>query len=217
MTSVERSTHPAAAWVWALLSLIWWFASLGLSLPLASFVPALGGGPRWDLALVLAVNGAASLAGVWLLGRAVVRRPLRRPGIGLAVPVVGIALAIAVELALQAWAEARFGYYDSELIRLTAGLSPLVILTAVASFGVLVAPRGAIAAPLVGLVLAVAGVLFIVVSNVPGLADGIGPGSWALASLIGIAGAYALGAAAFGIRRARVGHRSDGFGRAEYG
>ena len=203
MTSVERSTHPAAAWVWVLLSLIWWYASLGLSLPLASLVPALGGGLRWDLALVLAVNGAASLAGVWFLGRAIVRRPLPRPGIGLAVPVVGMALAIAVELALHAWAEARFGYYDRELIGLTAGLSPMLILTAVASFGALIAPGGAIAPPLVGLVLAVGGVLVIFVSNAPGLADGIEPESWALATLIGGAAAYAVGAAASSVRRAR--------------
>lgn len=74
---------------------------------------------------------------------------------------------------------------------------------AVASFGALVAPGGALAPPLVGLVLAVAGVLFIFRSNAPGLADGIEPESWALATLIGGAAAYAVGAAAFGVRRTR--------------
>jgi hypothetical protein len=201
MTSAERPFHPAAAWVWAFLSIVWWFASFALALPLATFVPD-GGALRLDLALVLLVNGAVSLVGVWLLGRALLRRALRRPGAGLVVPVIGIGLAIAVELALHAWAEARFGYYDSELVWWTGGLSPTLILTALAVFGVLVAPPAAVAPPLLGLGLAAAGVLFIFVSNVPGLRDGIDPGSLPLASLVGISAVYAVAAAVIGARRA---------------
>lgn len=192
MTSAERQFHPAAAWVWAFLSLVWWFASLALSLPLATFMPDPGGGLRWDLALVLGMNGVLSLAGIWLLGRWLLRRPLRRPGVRVLVPLGGIALAIFEELALHAWAEARFGYYDSELIWWTAGLSPALMLTAVAAFGVVVAPSGAVTPPIVGLGLAAASVLLIVVSNVPGLADGIDPASWPLAGAVGAAGAYAV-------------------------
>ena len=202
MISSERPSLGAAAWVWAFLSLVWWFASLGLALPLATYLPDFSDGLRWDLAVVLAMSGGLSLVGVWLLGRALLRRPLARPGVGLVVPIAGIALAIAEELALHAWAESRFGYYDSELIWWTAGLAPLVVLTAVASFGVFVAPAAAVAPPLVGLLLAVGGVLFVVVSNVPGLADGIDPGSWPLAIMVGLATAYAVAAAAFSLRRA---------------
>jgi hypothetical protein len=201
MTSNERAFHPAAAWVWALLSVVWWFTSFALALPLAQFA-AQDGGLRIDLAVVLALSGAASLVGVQLLGHALLARPLRRPGVDLLVPVFGVILAIAVELTLHEWAEARFGHYDGELIWWTAGLSPALILVAVASFGALVAPRGALAPPLLGLALAVTAVIFIVASNVPGLADGIDPGSWPLALTVGLAAAYAAGAAAFSLRRA---------------
>ncbi|HET8776484.1 MAG TPA: hypothetical protein VFN76_02380, partial [Candidatus Limnocylindria bacterium] len=77
-----------------------------------------------------------------------------------------------------------------------------LILTALAVFGVLVAPPAAVAPPLLGLGLAAAGVLFIFVSNVPGLRDGIDPGSVPLASLVGISAVYAVAAAVIGARRA---------------
>lgn len=201
MTSQDRPLHPAAAWVWAFLSVVWWFSSFALALPLARFAPQVGG-LRADLAVVLAINGAASLVGVQLLGRALLARALRRPSVGMLVPVAGVILAIAVELTLHEWAETRFGHYDSELIWWTAGLSPVLILTAVASFGALVAPRGALVPPLVGLALAVMAVMFIVASNVPGLGDGIDAGSWPLASLVGASAAYAVAAAVIGARRA---------------
>jgi hypothetical protein len=205
MTSQDRPLHPAAAWVWAFLSVVWWFISFALALPLARFVPQVGA-LRTDLAAVLAINGAASLVGVQLLGSALLGRALRRPGVGLLVPLVGVILAIAVELTLHEWAEARFGHYDSELIWWTAALSPTLIVTGVASFGALVAPRDALVPPLVGLALAVTAVMLIVASNVPGLGDGIDAASWPLASLVGASAVYAV-AAAIGARRA-IGRRS---------
>ena len=201
MSTPQRAFHPAAAWVWAFLSVVWWFTTFALALPLASFAPP-GDGLRIDLALVLLVNGAATLVGVQLLGGALLRRPLRRPGVGLLIPIAGIVVAIAVELALHEWAERRFGFYDSELIWWTAGLSPALMLTAVASFGALVAPRGALLPPLVGLALAVTAVMFIVASNVPGLGDGIDRESWPLASLVALSAVYAVTAGAAAARRA---------------
>ena len=200
MTTTERPFHAAAAWVWAFASLVWWFASLALALPLATYAPELGG--SWDLAKVLGVNGVLSLVGVWLLGRGLLHQSLRRPRVGMLAPVVGIGIAIAEEVALHGWADARFGYYDSELIWWTAGLSPTLILTAVALFGVLIAPRGALAPPLFGLALAAAGVTLIFVSNLPGLVDGIDARSWPLAPLVGISAAYAVAAVVIGVRRA---------------
>jgi len=45
-------------------------------------------------------------------------------------------------------------------------------------------------------------VAFIVLSNVPGLSDGIGDESWPLAIWVGLSGLYALGVAGLAIRRA---------------
>jgi hypothetical protein len=47
--------------------------------------------------------------------------------------------------------------------------------------------------------------MVIVLSNVGGVADGIEPGSWLLASLVGLAAAYAAVAVGTGIRRMSAG------------
>lgn len=204
MATETQPFHPAAPWLWAFFSLLWWFVSLVLALPVGGLVLGVGG-LRYDLAAVLAVNGAASLAGVQLLGRAVLGGQLRPRGGAVALPFIGLALAIAAELALHEWAEARFGYYDAEMVWWTAGLAPTLVLVAVAAFGVLIAPPRALAPPLAGLALAVAGVLFIVASNVPGLRDGLDADSWPLASFVGLSGLYALNALVLGVWRARGG------------
>ena len=50
--------------------------------------------------------------------------------------------------------------------------------------------------------LGAAGVAFIVLTNIPGLRDGIADDSWPLAVWIGLSGLYALVAAGVALRRA---------------
>ncbi|MGZ6299339.1 MAG: hypothetical protein ACXWMN_02450, partial [Candidatus Limnocylindria bacterium] len=74
----------------------------------------------------------------------------------------------------------------------TAGLFAVIVGSAVSGFGVLVAPRGASLPPLV---MAIAGALvsgLVVAVNMPGLGDGIEPGSVVPALLVAAGGAYAL-------------------------
>lgn len=188
---------------WAGLSLGAWFVSLFAVLPLVATIQI--GAVRWDIAAWLVLTGLIGVAAAHVFGTRLLGLPLRTTAAALAVPALGLILAVGVELALHEWALARVGpYYDSDYIGLTAGLSQSLVLTAIAAFGTLVAPRGAMYAPMACLVLAMALVLLIVVTNVPGLADGIEPESWSLAILIGLAAAYAVACIALGAQKVRV-------------
>lgn len=202
----SSSFRPAAAWLWAALSIAAWFASLWIALPVASPVAELGAGLfpagiRWDLAVFLALNAGVSMLAVLAIGRRLLGEQVKVGWATLVLPFIGVALAIAIELLLHQWAEARFGLYDAELVWWTAGLSFIVVLTAVGIFGVLVAPRAAIVPPLIGLVAAAAIVCLVVLSNVAGLADGIEPASWPLAISVGLAAVYAIACVGVALRR----------------
>ena len=189
-------------WAWALLTI--------LALPLAflgafvvaiavvsrSLVPNVAEGLRLDLALWLLCFGALGLLGVLVAARLAFRRWLSVRAQHVAVAAFGIVLAIAVELTLHEWAEASIGYYDSDFIGWTAGLSFSLVVLAIAVFGQAIAPAGFGVPARLGTRLGVVLVLFIILSNVPGLGDGIGPNSWPLAISIGLAGVYAIAAAA---------------------
>lgn len=188
---------------WAGLSLAAWFVSLFAVLPLVATIQI--GDLRWDIAAWLVLTGSIGVAAAHLFGTRLLDLPLRTTAAAIAVPALGFILAVGVEFALRESALARVGpYYDSDYIGLTAGLSQSLVLTAIAAFGTLVAPRGAMYAPMACLVLAMALVLLIVVTNVPGLADGIEPESWSLAILIGLAAAYAVACLALGAQKVRV-------------
>jgi hypothetical protein len=183
---------------WALLSFIGWVVAFAMAFFLAAAARTIGvlpgdvGGLRTDLGIVLALHAALAIGAVqvaaWLTLETwpaiTVRNAVR--------PAAGVVLAVLVELALHEWAEARYGYYDAELIGITALLSLALIAAATASFGVSVAPARTAGAPLAALIVASAGVLVIVASNVGGLGDGVGPGGWPLAVLVGAAAAYVL-------------------------
>jgi hypothetical protein len=200
MTSTDRPSLPAA-WVWAALSFIAWLATYGLALPLAGvFSPDLAG-LRWDLAIVHVVNGIVSLALVYWIGRGLIGPAGVRFHLGaLVLPGIAIGLAAAVDLALHAWAVARFGYFDSDLIWWTAGLSSLVMLAGLALFGIGVAHGRAAVPPACAAVLLAAGILLVGWSNVPGLADGLPAESWPLAIAVGLSAVYAIVAGAIGAR-----------------
>ena len=204
--ALQHAVAPSAQWLWALLSFSGWVAATAITLPVAAVVP--DAAVRFDLAVWILLTAGVSLAVVLASGRAVFGAwPSVRP-IALAVPLIGVALAIAEELLLHEWAEARFGYYDSEMVWWTAALSGLVVATSIASFGTLVAPSGARFAPMVCQALATLGIVLIVASNVDGLSNGIRPESVPLAIAIGLTGVYAasamLGSWLFAARRGEV-------------
>lgn len=202
MTLNERAFSSTAPWLWAGLCFVAWFASLFVALPLAgpigSIVNVAGPGEplRWELAVFLAIDGLLSMAAALVIGRRIFGRGLVARPVDLVMPLIGVALAIAVELALHAWAEARFGYYDNELVWWTAGLAAMLVITAIATFGVQIAPAGAAIAPRTCTVIAALLVWLIVVSNAAGLRDGVDPESWPLAILVGLSAAYAAVAVA---------------------
>ena len=179
------------------------FAAFGVAISVVSravFPDAVSSGLRLDLAGFLLLIGAFGSGAVLIAGRAAFGRSLEARPRHLILPAAGIALAIGIELALHEWATLSIGYYDSDHIGWTAGLSFAVVLIAVAWFGVLVAPPGAGAPPRIGLGLSAMLVVLIVLSNVPGLGDGIGPTSWPLAILVGSSATYAIGAVITSLR-----------------
>ena len=206
MQKVAPPIHVAAPWAWAAISFVGWFASLWIALPFTSLVPSgttsLEAGIRWDLAVFLALNAALSMAAVLAAGRLVFGRWLEVTSTDLEVPAVGVVLAIASEIALHEWAEARFGYYDFDFVGWNAGLGAALVVAAVATFAVQVAPRGAAAAPRIGQILAATLVSLIIASNGFGLRDGVEPAGWPLALLGGASGLYVLVAVVISWRRA---------------
>ena len=199
MQTSAPSISNARPWVWAALTVVGlvvaFLAAFGVAISVIArvVVPEAGpGGLRLDLAGLLLTAGAFGMGAVLIAGRAAFGTWLEARPRHLPVPAAGIALAIGVELALHEWARLSIGYYDWSFIGWTAGLSFAVVLVAVAWFAVTVAPPGATAPPRVGLGLSALIVVSIVLSNVPGLGDGIGPNSLPLAFLVGASALIAI-------------------------
>jgi hypothetical protein len=178
-------TGSAAPWLWAAGSFAWYVASAYVTLPLVTAIPQ-------QFALQPLIWGGVVLAGVLLLARVLFNRWLRVPLPALILALVGLGLAGLLEASLHAWALERFATFSWQLIGPTAGLFAIIVGCATASFGVLVAPRGASLPPLI---LAVGGTLvsgLVVAVNIPGLRDGLDAASLLPASLVAAGGAYAL-------------------------
>jgi len=200
MQNEVRPIRTGRPWLWAALTivglLVAFLAAFGVAISVVSraVFPDVGpGGLRLDLAGLLLLIGAFGMGAVLVAGRVAFGCWLDTRLRHLVLPAVGIALAIGVELALHEWARLSIGYYESDYIGWTAGLSFSVVLVAVAWFGLSVAPPGATAPPRIGLGLSAILVALIVLSNVPGLGDGIGPNSLPLAILVGLSAVYAIG------------------------
>jgi hypothetical protein len=179
------------------------FASFGVAIAIVApaLVPDAGPGSlRLDLAGLLALIGTFGVGAVLVAGRVAFGAWLEVRARHLILPAAGVALAIGVELALHEWARLSIGYYDWDFIGWTAGLSFSVVLVAVAWFGVTVAPPFARLPPRIGLGLGAALVLLIVLSNLQGLGDGIGPNSVPLAMLVATAAGYAIAAIVISLR-----------------
>ena len=189
-----------APWLWGAAALAWWLAALYATLPVVSALPNLA-----QAGLQPLIWGAAATAGVLVIARLVFRgwpHVTRWPPLA---ALAGLVLAGFEAAALRDWSIARFGAFDAELVGPSAALFALVVASAVAAFAVFVAPRRASLPPLVvavGVALA-AGV--VVATNVPGLDDGLGAGSVAVALLVAASGGYtvlmAFAAAVVAIRR----------------
>jgi hypothetical protein len=198
------------AWAWAALSVVGVVLAFLAAFGIAVTVDALGlerlaGDLRLDLALWLGAWGGLSIAGVLGGGRLAYGHPLPIRRHALAAAGAGIALAVALELALSAWAVGRFGYNDADIIGPTAGLPFLLVPTAVALFGVLVAPRGDATAAMLALLASGGLALLVAFGNVGGALDGIGADSALLGALVALSAAYVLGALGLAARRLRTG------------
>lgn len=165
--------------------------ALGTTLPRGGWVAALIG---WGIG-----GGAVIVA----LGRAATHGwPSRMPA-GVAVLAGAIAAAVAVEHTVMQWAVARFGVQaaDPDLIGWASLLSPMVLFVGLAALASAVLPGpGRLAAGAIT-VLASAGVVLSVASNVPGAADGITP----LGVPMGIAMAAGAGVAVAAVASLTVG------------
>jgi hypothetical protein len=168
----------ATPWAWAATS----FAGFMASGVLAAL--AFGAG-MWAVPWVL-----LAAFGVLALGRIAFAAWLPVPAVAAAVLIAGVVLSGAVEASLRDWAMARFGLFDPDYVGITAVFFVVVAGVAVAGFGSLIAPRGAVLPPALAVLAGFLLTMLIVFSDVPGLSDGLDPESTFPAAIIGVAGLY---------------------------
>lgn len=172
-----------APWTWAAASFLAYLVAPFVTLPVTA--------PAGPAAVPVAWTLAAA-AGVMLAARLCLGALPRVPTDAMVLTAAGAALATAVHVGLHAWATYRHGYYDPEMIGLTAAFFAVVVASAIAGFGALVAPRGAVLPPLLAAWGAVAGGVLALGGNLPGLADGLDPESVVPAAIIGVAFGYVV-------------------------
>jgi len=188
---------------WASLSLVFFVAALFAALPLLAAVKLVWDAPHLaEMAIWSPVWGILSILGVLVAAQLALGAWLRPPAIAIGIAAVGLGLSAVVNVVLQQWEMTRFGITEPELVGPTAALFAVLTGLAVAAFGAFLAPRRLIGWPLAAVVLGFLGVAVIVVSNIPGLRDGIAAESWPLAVWVGISGLYALVTTGLVIRRA---------------
>lgn len=194
---------PGSGLTWAALSFTGFVASLFAVLPFIFAMKLIWDAPHLaQMGAWSVVWGVLSLIGVLVAARLVFGAWLRPPPLALVVAGVGIGLSAVLNVVLLQWETARFGYVEPELVGLTAGLFAVLIGLSVAAFGAFLVPRRLIGWPLAMVALGFAGVAIIVLSNVPGLANGIGLDSWPLALCVALSGVYALATGGLVLRRA---------------
>lgn len=194
---------PARGLAWALLSLGMFVAALFATLPILAVIKWFADLPHLaEMAAWSVVWGALSLIGVAVAARLAFGAWLTLHPVGVSIAAIGIALSAIVHVVLQQWEIARFGVPEPEYVGWTAGLFAVLIGLAVAAFGAFLAPKQVIGWPLSAVLAGSVGIAFIVLSNVPGLRDGIAHDSWPLAIWIGASGLYAFVTAGSVIRRA---------------
>ena len=168
--------------LYALMPPVGQFEQLGVPHGMALAIWALG----WVLVTGMFVLLAARVAfGSW---------PTVLPA-GFLVLLVGAFVSAANLWVVVDWSIARYGASDPDYVGPTMGLFAVVAATAVAGFGVQVAPRWAVWAPLLALTGGIVLAVSILLTNVPGLANGLAPDSGPLA-VVSIAAAMYVGAVA---------------------
>lgn len=160
--------------------------TLGTTLPRGGWVTALVG---WGVGGGMVVVTIARVAGdEWPA----------RTGVGVMTLALAVAAGVAVELTVMQWALERFGVQaaDPDLIGWSSLLSPMVVLVGLTALAAAVLPgAGGTAARAIS-VLASAGVLIVVASNVPGALDDVTPLGVPMGIAMGFAAGVALAAVA---------------------
>jgi hypothetical protein len=206
-------TANRGRWAWAAVSTLGYVASgfggfVGAWVLEASGLLVVSGLDAHGLGLTsqAVIWGILSVFVVVVAARLLLDARLRISSGAIAVLGAGLVIAALAQYLLYDYAEARLGYFAWQSIGWTIALPGAVVAVAVASFAAWAAPRPAVALPaLIALALAAAGVGFIVLSNLDGLADGIRPASIPLAIMVGVAGVFTFGVAAITFeRRLRV-------------
>ncbi len=193
---------PPRGLTWAALSFVFFVAALLAVLPFTAAVKLVWDTPHLvEMAAWSPIWGVLSVLGVLVAAQLALGAWLRPPLLAIGMAAFGIGLSAVLNVVLQQWEVTRFGITEPELVGPTAGLFAVLIGIAVAAFGVLIAPRRLIGWPLAAFALGFVLVAIIVLSNVPGLDDGIGPESWPLAICVGLSGVYALISGGLVLRR----------------
>lgn len=183
-------TPGLRALAWGILSLSGFIASL-LALVWLIGLMQLFGMPH------VAALGVCAFA--WVLGSGLLALAAARLAFGgwcevrlgaWLVLLVGAFVSAGQIAVLADWTIARFGYSDPDFVGPTFLLFAVVAGVAVAAFGVQVAPRGAAWPPLLAALGGAALGAAIMLSNVPGLADGLGSDSVPLAGMMAAAAVY---------------------------
>jgi hypothetical protein len=195
--------EPGRGLTWAALSFTGFVASLFAVLPFVFAMKLVWDAPHLaQMGAWSVIWGVLSLLGVLVAARLVFGAWLRPRPLGVGIAAVGIALSAILNVVLLQWETTRFGYIEPEMVGLTAGLFAVLIGLSVAAFGAFVVPKRLIGWPLAMVALGFVGVAIIVLSNIPGLKNGIPTESWPLAICIGLSGVYALIAGGLVVRRA---------------
>jgi hypothetical protein len=125
---------PAAPWLWAIASFVWYAASAYVTLPIVTALPA-------QFFMQPLIWGGAAAAGALPLARLVFGGWSRVPWPAPALAASGLVLAGLLEASLHAWAMQRFATFSWQLIGPTAGLFAVIVGSAVAGLGSW-SPRG---------------------------------------------------------------------------
>lgn len=201
-------TSWAAQWIWAALAIGGltgaFLVAFVIVTTLTSWGLFAGAMMRLDLAAWLILTGVLALLAVAASARiAFGGWPLMRAH-HVAWAAVGLGLAVGVELSLHEWARLTIGLYDAEYVGLTAGLSFTLVGLSAAAFAVGIAPIGAARLPVAAVLFGAAVVAAVAVSNLPVIADGIGPHGWPLAAGVGASVGYAGASVIGALRRVAV-------------
>lgn len=203
--SERRSLAPwMLALAWAILSFLGFIATFGaLVWPI---------GQLQQVGLLSHPESLGVWAFSWVVGSGLVALAAARAVFGRWVEVspsawrlliVGAIVSAVLEVILAQWLIAQFGMNDSELVGPMWYLFGFIAGVAVAGFGVQVAPRVAAVVPLVAVLGGVLIGISIILSNLPGLSDGLGPNSGPLAVVTVAAAAYIGAVAILSLARLR--------------